>query len=92
MLVENSARSSFVEAVKRTFDGAHPCGVCQQIKAGKKEEQKTPAAKGFVKIDLIVEPNRIALFPPPGQQDGHAVHREGDGRRAAPLLRPPRLV
>lgn len=43
MLVENTQCASLVEAVKQTFDGEHPCGLCKNIAAGKSKEDERKA-------------------------------------------------
>jgi hypothetical protein len=40
MLADNLRSSPFPEALEKTFDGKHPCGLCKAIDAGKKSEQK----------------------------------------------------
>jgi hypothetical protein len=40
MLIDYSRDASVKEAVFKTFDGKHPCPLCQAIDAGKKSEQK----------------------------------------------------
>ncbi len=71
MLADNLRTHSVVEAVTRTFDGRHPCCLCQAIAAGKKSEKKNeftlqlkklefpPAAVRFV----LVAPSRFELLP-----------------------------
>jgi hypothetical protein len=45
MLVGYSATSSLQEAVKKTFDGEHPCSLCKVVNENKKEEEKKPLFK-----------------------------------------------
>jgi hypothetical protein len=40
MLASNLHSSSLHDAVTKTFDGKHPCPLCNAIAAGKKSEQK----------------------------------------------------
>lgn len=40
MLVARTQQSDMAEAVKTTFDGEHPCGLCTAITAGQMEERK----------------------------------------------------
>jgi hypothetical protein len=91
MLVENSQRSTLVEAVKRTFDGAHPCALCKQIAAGKTEEKKSDASPFAGKIDLIHELRAIVLHPPQGGREEIALQLDAPAYFPRPLLQPPRL-
>jgi hypothetical protein len=45
MLVGYSSTSSLQEAVKKTFDGEHPCSLCKVVKENKKKEEKKPLLK-----------------------------------------------
>ena len=40
MLVNNSKEGSLVEAVGKTFDGAHPCSLCKAVASGQDEERE----------------------------------------------------
>ena len=39
MLVSYSQQESFPDAVKKTFDGQHPCDLCKVVQAGQNEEK-----------------------------------------------------
>ena len=56
--------SSIREALEKTFDGKHPCQVCNVVQEGKKSEsEKLPPRAG--KLDLFCEGDLVAmLFPP----------------------------
>ena len=43
MVVEYSRDTSVGEALSKTFDGEHPCGMCKKISKVRSEEQKSPA-------------------------------------------------
>ena len=53
MLVANARPTPLSEAVAKTFDGAHPCELCQAVAAGKKSEKKSEVLPAVVKLDLI---------------------------------------
>ena len=40
-------------ALKKTFDGAHPCKLCLAVKEGKQQEQKQDVLKLETKLDLL---------------------------------------
>ncbi len=50
MLVDFSATDSLTVAVGKTFDGAHPCGLCKVVKQTKETEKKdAPLVKSELK-------------------------------------------
>ena len=51
MLAGNLRAASVTEAFEKTFDGQHPCRLCQAIKEGKKSEKKTELPMPLKKID-----------------------------------------
>ena len=63
MLADNLQRSSFSEAVQRTFDGEHPCAMCKQISAGKKEEKKAEFSFSIKKLEFVSH-NATRVFQP----------------------------
>lgn len=54
MLVEFSSKSSLSEAVDKTFDGEHPCPLCEVVKKSKSEEDKKPLLKSEVKWEVAL--------------------------------------
>jgi len=63
MIVRNAKQVSFCEAVKRTFDGAHPCALCHVVNKGKASEQKREMQTSFAKIDIVCVSRKIPLLP-----------------------------
>ena len=63
MMVRNTKQVSFCEAVKRTFDGAHPCALCHVVNKGKASEQKREMQTSFAKIDIVCVSRKIPLLP-----------------------------
>jgi hypothetical protein len=64
MLANNLRTQSFTEAVSDTFDGQHPCPLCQAIAAGKKSEKKSEATSPPLKMEFPPVAGRIVLNPP----------------------------
>ncbi len=64
MLVRNARHEPLAAAVARTFDGAHPCGLCHAVAAGKKSEQKSSALPAMAKMDLICLVRPLRVEPP----------------------------
>lgn len=59
MLTDNLQRTNVLQAVSDTFDGEHPCTMCQAIKLGRAAEQ--PQDQGLVKPGFKLE---LSLVPP----------------------------
>ena len=63
MLVDFSSKSSFSEAVDKTFDGEHPCHLCKVVKKSKSEDEKKPLLKSEVKWELTLPTQVKVPFP-----------------------------
>ena len=63
MLVEFSSKSSFSEAVDKTFDGEHPCHLCKVVKKSKSEEDKKPLLKSAMKWEVALPAAVKVPFP-----------------------------
>jgi len=64
MLANNARHGSLSEAIEKTFDGNHPCGLCKVVSAGKKAEQKQTIVKVGAKLDFWLEPATCLLIAP----------------------------
>jgi len=53
MLAHNLRTGSITEAWTKTFDGKHPCQLCQQISAGKKAEKKAEFPTLAKKLEFV---------------------------------------
>jgi hypothetical protein len=62
MILQNAKQTSFCEAVKRTFDGAHPCSLCHIVNKGKTSQDKRDM-KSTPKIDIMCVVRSIRLLP-----------------------------
>ena len=54
MLGAYSQHAALGEAVKKTFDGEHPCGLCLLVKQGRSEERKQEALPLTKKLDAVL--------------------------------------
>lgn len=54
MLVTYSQNADFGEAVKKTFDGEHPCDLCQIVTQGQDEQKRQEAAPLAKKLDAVL--------------------------------------
>jgi hypothetical protein len=64
MLADNLSRGSVSEAVSRTFDGKHPCALCNAIAAGKKSEKKKDSTPQLQKFEFPPATANFALAAP----------------------------
>jgi len=55
MLADNLRTTSFTEAVQRTFDGKHPCNICEHVAAGRKAEKKSDFPPCAKKLEFLSE-------------------------------------
>jgi hypothetical protein len=70
MLANNLQSCSIRDAMTRTFDGQHPCGLCKAIAAAKKSEQKNQIGFDKTKFEfppvqgnlVLIAPSRLKLF------------------------------
>lgn len=89
MAISYSQNESISEALNKTFDGKHPCKLCQLVKAGKKAEQKSESKLDTKKLDSFVTSLSLFSFPPlkPISTSHHFLLKS---RIATPLSPPPR--
>ena len=65
MVVEYSRDTSVGEALSKTFDGEHPCGMCKKISKVRSEERKSPALVFQIKKDgPFISLKSVGLTPP----------------------------
>lgn len=64
MMVRSARHVSFCQAVKSTFDGAHPCDLCKQLSKARDAEKKQDSQCGTAKMDLICVVREIGVLPP----------------------------
>ncbi len=71
MLADNLRTQSLAEAVTHTFDGKHPCCLCQAIAAGRKSDQKKEFTTPIQKLEfppvkenfVLIAPSSFQLLP-----------------------------
>lgn len=64
MLATQLRTGSLEDAVTKTFDGNHPCGLCKEISAGKKAERRTEFPEFTKKLECISD-RLVFVFSPP---------------------------
>ncbi len=89
MIASNANAETLVVAIEKTFDGEHPCGLCEVVKNGRNQEEKQPLAKAIVKLDAVLMAAMV-LRPPRGSNWKYPVLAPmAIGRTPAPLTPPP---
>src|SRR5262252_5581024 len=74
MIVDYTKRGSLCEAIKQTFDGAHPCSLCHLVNSGKTSDKKSDLQLLTPKIDMICTKRAITLIRP----FAHVEYAAGD--------------
>jgi len=92
MTVSYAQSDSFEVALKKTFDGKHPCNLCKFVKHGKASEQKHDLQKVQVKFDFDRIAGTCGLFPPRPFRHFTPQAERADTCADAPLLPPPRAA
>ena len=64
MLAENLRTASFADAVSRTFDGQHPCSLCNVIASAKKSEKRTEFPQPVTKLEFPLTTQSLLLVAP----------------------------
>jgi len=65
MLITYSRDAGIVEAVGKTLDGEHPCGLCLAIEKGREQEREQSPAAGMSAMDLkYLKPDGVPLPVP----------------------------
>jgi hypothetical protein len=94
MLVNYSRQTTWAQAVSMTFDGKHPCQLCQAIQEGKaKEREKTK--DGFEpekELKLGLPPGSFRLIHPPIPGVTAQPGTFPPSRKEPPPSPPPRLA
>ena len=92
MAVNFSKTAPLSVALKKTFDGDHPCRLCVAVKEGQQDEQKRSVIKVETKLDFLCF-RSVAYLPPELPVTLLPVSSEFALPRAhAPPLPPPRFA
>lgn len=92
-MVANYARDEkLVVAIEKTFDGQHPCRLCEAVKSGRAEEQKNQVVKIMVKIDAVLAVNVRMPEPQVFDLDYSGCAPMLVARSEAPAIPPPRTA
>ena len=92
MAVTYSHDGSLKDAIVKTFDGKHPCKLCQLVADGKKAEHKEEAQTQITKIDFLLGTERLVIYPPALERVALCPLGPTLSRTEIPPLPPPRLA
>ena len=90
MLAGNLQTASFHQAMTKTFDGKHPCCLCQAIAAGKQSEKKAEFSFKLHKLDSPPLQEGFALIAPKPFRQPPLADAPAKLRAEPPLTPPPR--
>jgi len=93
MLIERTQAVSFTVALKTTFDGQHPCKICQTVREGQAAENKSESQLKLQKLELVAPSEAVALVVAPEPEPAVFTPSVGWPARAdVPMLPPPRTA
>lgn len=90
MLAEYSQQTSLADAVAKTFDGEHPCGLCKKIAGAQRAPKKNATVTLSLKPDLICSLHTVALRPRSSDISFAAFTADPAARVFSPIVPPPR--
>jgi hypothetical protein len=92
MLADNLRSASFQQAVQRTFDGKHPCSLCEQISKSKQSEKKSEFQLEPNKFEFSYAPCAFIFVAPQQFQELRVSDCVGNSLAHAPPAPPPRQL
>ena len=92
MTVSYAQSNSFEVALKKTFDGHHPCCLCKFVRNGRASEHKQDLQTLQVKFDFDRIAETAGLFPPRPVRHFILRAERANARAAVPPLPPPRAA
>jgi hypothetical protein len=91
MVVSYSQDGSVGEALTKTFDGKHPCALCNAIAAGKKSEKKSEFPIAGKKFEFSYSATVFVFCAPAHFWEASGLEKSADSLNHTPPLPPPRL-
>lgn len=76
MVAAYTKQSTLSQALRKTFDGKHPCCLCKVVEAGKKSQDQTPGLRLESKWDCVLS-----------ESDGYLFVKRVDGLRSVRIFR-----
>jgi hypothetical protein len=91
MLLSYSHSGSMTSAIEKTFDGRHPCPLCNAIQKGEQSGKKQEFQISG-KIDMDFQTQAVLLIPPVQDFSWPAFATEGPGFSPEPSVPPPKAA
>ncbi len=91
MLLSYSHSGSIASAVEMTFDGRHPCPLCQAIKKGEQNGKKQDFQIGK-KMDMDYQPAAVLIAPTAADHEWARMEQTGARFAPEPGVPPPRAA
>jgi hypothetical protein len=92
MVITYSQDGTLTQAIVKTFDGKHPCSLCNQIAKAQKSQKKSDRHFEVKKLEFISAAQAIASYAPSHFQVHTAGNSSGPQLSETPPLPPPRHV
>ncbi len=94
MVITYSQRGSLQEAISKTFDGKHPCALCNAIQKGRADEQKQDSQQlnPSVKLDVALVWQTTDFIFDAGREPIPSSDWNSDPRQEEPPKPRPRLI
>jgi hypothetical protein len=93
MLAQNLQTESLAAAVSKTFDGEHPCSLCDQITEGRKAEKKSaPLDLKLKKFEMAIERSTQVFVQPSDFSLLPLLNASARSVADAPPIPPPRFL
>jgi hypothetical protein len=90
MVVSYSQEGPLGEAMVKTFDGNHPCGLCKQIARGRQSEKKPQSVPAVKKFEFSYSAVAFVFAAPSQYWELRWLQESFAARALAPPTPPPR--
>ena len=90
MLVTYSQEVPLSEALRKTFDGDHPCQMCKAVQQGKKAEQQQASFKFPPKLEFYLNRPAVTFLLPDIEKHSTGFELSLQPRSDPPPVPPPR--
>jgi hypothetical protein len=90
MAVDFAQIDPLAVALKKTFDGKHPCRICKTVREGRKSEQKQATLKVETRLDFLFDREAVQSPVPPTASHHTVFIASHFSRTDSPPTPPPR--
>jgi hypothetical protein len=90
MIATYSRSATFAQALEKTFDGQHPCKLCQEIAQGKHSQKKSEYKVELSKLGFSRGPVQFVFYRPSSFREVPPFNVGADLLAHAPPVPPPR--